>query len=306
MIGIPLGRELERLVTVAPFGFQLWDSISGRPVSDQLTVVGTTPGGLQRTATAGPSGTFSLRHRPSGWAFTSGAGDADFWDNPPPVAARWSMAVTDRAGRFQPFTFDVEGAIRVGRTAREVCGIGSAAIASDVTGLAAAAGSPRDDRSMPVLPLFSTPARPIPGGYVPITTQLSDPDGRAIAGALVRVTLPRSRPAFGMSDGRGVAVIPVAYPELEDAHASPPASTPRPLQRQTWPVTVEVFVDPDLERPERPDLCAVLAQLDRQPARIVGQSPPATALETTLEYGMPLVVSEPGRSELRIDAASSE
>ena len=305
MIGTPLGRELERVVTVAPFGFQLWDPIASRPVSDQLTVVGTTPGGIRRTATAGPSATYSLRHRPSSWAFTSGVGDDAFWASPPAVAAKWSMNVTDRAGRFLPFTFDVEGATRVGAAAREVCGIGSAAFASDVTGLAARAGSPPNERSMPVLPLFSTPARPMPSGFVSITAQLSDPDGRAVAGAIVRVKLPRSRPAFGMSDSRGMTVIAVAYPELEDAHASPPVGTPRPLQRQTWPVTVEIFADPGLERADQPDLCAVLAQLDRQPARIVGQSPPATSIETTLEYGMPLVVSEPGRSELRIDAASS-
>lgn len=305
MIGTPLGRELERVVTVAPFGFQLWDLIRRCPIRDQLTVVGMTPGGLLRAATAGPSGTFSLIHRPSSWAFTSGTGDDAFWASPPAVAARWSMNVVDRAGRFLPFTFDVEGATRVGKAAREVCGIGPAASGSDIAGFPEPAGSPPDDRSMPVLPLFSAPARPIPSGFVSISAQLADPDGRAVAGALVRVKLPRSRPAFGMSDSRGMAVIAVGYPELEDAHASPPVGTPKPLQRQTWPVTLEIFSDPGLEHASQPDLCAVLAQLDRQPAHIVGQSPPATSIETTLEYGMPLVVSAPGRSELRIDAASS-
>lgn len=305
MIGTPLGRELERVVTVAPFGFQLWDRITSRPVSDQLTVVGTSGSGRRRTATAGPSGTYSVRDRSSSWAFTSGAGDDAFWASPPPVAAKWSIGVTDLAGRFLPFTFDVEGATRVGRTAREVCGVGPAAVSSDVSGLPAPGGGAPNGRSMPVLPLFSGPARPIARGYATITVQLADADGRAVAGALVRIKLPRSRPAFGMSDSRGMTVIPVAYPELEDAHASPPVGTPKPLQRQTWPATLEFFTDPGLERPSQPELCAVLAQLSRQPAQIVGQSPAATSIETTLEYGIPLVVGAPGRSELRIDAANA-
>ena len=302
MIGTPLGRELERIVTVATFGFQLWDPVLRRPVRDSLAVSGTKPGGLLRMATAGPSGTWSLRHMPSAWAFTSGAGDDAFWASPPPVSAKWSIAVADPAGHFLPFTFEVEGAARVGQRALEVCGIGPAAEETNVLGLPGPVVG-AIDRTMPVLPLFSSIARPIPSGFTTITVQLADPDDRPVAGAMVRASLPRSRPAFGMSDSRGMAVIPVAYPELEDAHASPPVATAKPLQRQSWPVTIEVFADPDLERPEQPDLCAALAQLDRSAARIVGQSPPANSVETTLQYGVPLVVSELGRSELRVDAA---
>ena len=305
MIGTPLGRELERLVTVAPFGFQLWDPIRELPVSDQLSVVGTSPAGLRRAATAGPSGTFSLRHRPSSWAFTSGSGDDGFWASPPAVAAQWEMSVIDGAGRFLPFTFDVEGAVRVGQAAREVCGIGPASARSDVTGLGDAAGSPPEERAMPVVPLFSAPARPIPAGFAIVTAQLLDPGDRPVAGAIVRVSPPRSRPAYGMSDGRGMTVVAVAYPELEDAHASPPVGTPRPLQEQSWPVTVEVFTDPSVNRPSPPDLCAVLAQLRGQPARLVGQSPPETSLRATLEYGKPLAVSTLGRSELVVEPVTS-
>jgi hypothetical protein len=237
--------------------------------------------------------------------FTSGAGDDGFWASPPAIAAKWSMRVTDGAGRFMPFTFDIEGATRVGRAAREVCGIGPAASSSNVIGLPEPAGNPPDDRSIPVLPLFSTPARPVPSGHASIVLQLADQDGRPVAGALVRATLPRSRPAFGMSDGRGMAVIPVPYPELEDAHASPPAGTPKRLQQQSWPATIEFFSDPNLKKTSQPELCAVLAQLERQPARIDGQPPATRSIKTTLEYGMPLVVSAPGRSEVRIRVASS-
>lgn len=305
MIGTPLGRELERLVTVAPFGFQLWDPMYGRPVADQLTVVGTSRGGMKRTATAGPSSTYSLRHRPSSWAFTSGQGDAAFWASPPAVAAAWSMRVTDGGGRFLPFTFDAEGAIRVGKAAGEVCGIGPAARTSDVAGLPAVPASPPEDRSMPVLPLFSTTARPIPGGFAPVWAQLQDLDGKPVSGAILRVSLPRSRPAYGMSDGRGMAVVPVAYPELQDAHASPPAGTPRPLREQSWQLTVEVFTDPAVNRSGVPDLCAALGQLDGPPAHLVGQSPPDTSIRATLEFGKPLAISTPGRSELLVDAVTS-
>jgi hypothetical protein len=299
-----LGPELERVVTVAPFGFQLWDAVAGRRVSDQLLVSAVSPAGLRRMATAGPSGTYSLRHMPSAWAFTSGRGDDEFWANPPADLARWTMAVADSAGRFLPFTFEVEGAVRVGRTAREVCGIGVAASPPEITALAELAGSPPDG-SMPVLPLFSSPARHVPAGFATVSAQLADPDGRPVRGAIVRVTVPRSRPAYGLSDDRGMALVPVAYPELEDAHASPPVGTPRPLREQSWPATVEVFADPMLADPARPDLCAVLAQLDGPAARLVGLPQPDTSIRTTLEYGKPLVVSAPGRSELLVDAATS-
>ena len=300
---IALGRELERVVTVTPFGFGLWDLVDRRRVRDDLVVVGRGPGTLSRPASAGPNGIFAIHHRPSAGGFASGVGDDAFWASPPSDVGRWRVEVTDAARRFLPFAFAIDGAVRVGLVAREVCGIGVAGASSSVAGLHTVASPP--GATMPVLPLFPAPSRAVPSGVAPISAQLETRDARPVAGALVRVTLPGPTYAFGMSDATGSVLVLAPYPELDEAHLSPPSGNPKPVREQTWPVTAEVFWDPSLAAPDRPDLCEVLDQLDRPPQPLVGQASPGTAVQTTLRYGTALVLTTPGQSELVLDAASS-
>ena len=298
-----LGTELERIVTVAPFGFQLWDAIEGRAVAAGMRVTGRGPRGIVREATVGPSGVFSIRHTPA-WSSGPQAGDAAFWASPPPYEMAWSVDVDDPGGRFAAFTFEVDRAVRIGRTAREVCGIDGRATPA-VSGVAVA--SPPDasppETTLPLLPLFSAPARPRPSGAAMATLQLQTTDDRPVPFAIVELTPAGAPPAFGLTDRRGMAVVYLPYPELEDAHGSPPPATRRPLHQQTWRVSLRVFATPWAVWPDRPDLCDVLDQLSGPPARLVEDGTTVvTVLNETLEYGRPLGVQTAGRSVLVLDA----
>jgi hypothetical protein len=299
-----LGTERERIVTVAPFGFQLWDAVEGRTVAAGMRVSGRGPRGSIREATVGPSGVFSIRHSPAAWPTGAEAGGAAFWASPPPYDLAWSVDVDDPSGRFAPFSFEVDRAIRIGRTAREVCGIdGMWGPGLGVIGATSPPEASRPEAAMPILPLFSAPARPWPSGAAAVTVQLETTDGRAVPFAVVEVVPAGARTAYGLTDARGVAIVLLPYPELEDGHGSPPPATRRPLHEQSWRVGIRVFATPWATWPARPDLCDVLGQLDDPPARLMEtDSSVATVMNVTLEYGRPLGVQTAGHSVLVLDA----
>jgi hypothetical protein len=306
---IELGRELERVTRVAPFGFQLFDPVARDAVAMGLRVVARPPIGRPRDLVAGPSRVFALRGLSIGSPFVAGAGDGAFWASPPSLPAAWTVEVDDPLGRFLSFRFDVEGASRVGRTAREVCRLPQAAPAHPVLGLGLPGSPPGDeppDAGLPVLPLFSAPSRPRDASLAMLTAQLETLDGRPAAGAVVRVAPPGLPPAHGVASAAGTAVVLFPYPEPEDARLSPPAATRRALAAQSWDgLRVSVFFDAVPADPARPDLCALLDQLGGPAVPIhAGDGSVVPFLEVTLEYGKPLVVRTAGRSALLLDAGS--
>jgi hypothetical protein len=296
--GIVIGPELERVVRVAPIGFQLWDPVAGRPVTQGLEVVWRRDADRAVTATAGPSGVFSVRGVAAFAAFERGAGDDAFWASPPAAPSAGTIEVTDRLGRYLPFRFQPDAPARVGRVAREVCG----APAGGTLGISS--GSPPEP-AMPILPLFSAAGRPAPAGMARLSAQLVSIDGQPAAGAILRVTGPGDPPTYGLADGRGVVTVLFTYPRPSQPLLSPPASDAGSAATQHWDdVAIRAYWAPGPPEPH-PDLCDLLDQIDTSPVTLLNSvSPLAELSEVHLDFGRPLDVRTAGRSVLVLDPGS--
>jgi len=296
--GVIVGPELERIVSVAPYGFRLWDIVAGRSVAHGLQVVLRTGSGRRLAATSGPSDVFAIHHVPGLDAFEHGVGDDAFWSSPPPVQDIGRVEVDDPLGRFLPFSFQPDAPARIGRFAREVCGPPDGAI----LGLPVASPVGPD---LPILPLFSSAGRPTPQGMARVSAQLETGDGTPAAGAVLVVRPPGESPAYGLADGRGVATVFVPYPRPTQPLLSPPSTESAALATQAWD-DVAVSVHWVAQAPSRhPDLCHLLSQLDT-PAVVVlsGESPAGELLTTRLRYGMPLDLRTSPLSVLIVEAGS--
>src|SRR5690242_5388935 len=107
---------VERLTRVTPLGLRFWDAATRQAVTEGLVVTAypapagslptpsprpQTPG---REATVTPAGVYVFQHLPGLGAAERGAGDADFWHDPP-VTRSFTIEVVDLLGRFQAVSF---------------------------------------------------------------------------------------------------------------------------------------------------------------------------------------------------------
>jgi hypothetical protein len=297
--GPVIGPELERIVSVVPFGFRLWDPVVGRAVSQGLEVAWRSATGRKLPVSVSPSGVFALRHLPGNDAFEQGAGDDAFWASPPAGPAIGTVEVSDSLGRYLPFSFGPDGPARVGPVAREVCSLPSGGL----LGLSEAS-SPAP--AMPVLPLFSSASRSAPEGMARLSAQLESVDGRPAAAAIVRVSPPGERPAYGLADDRGVVTVLVPYPRPPQQQLlSPPATETGSHAALHWDdVGVDAFWA-GLPSSAHPDLCDVLSQIDAAPVAILASRSPDTELTTVrLDFGVPLDLRTVPLSVLIVEAGS--
>jgi hypothetical protein len=294
--GPGLGRELERIVSVAPFGFRLWDPVAVRSISAGVEVAWRTPNGRKLPVSTGPSGVFGLRHLPGNAAFEHGAGDDAFWASPPAGPAMGTIEVSDPLGRYLPFSFSPDGPARFGRAAREVCALP----AGGILGLS---GDSPPEPAMPVLPLFSAASRIVPQGMARLSAQLETAGGVPAAGAIVRVSPPGEAAAFGLADGRGVATVLMPYPRPSQPLLSPPAASPNAAQH--WDqIGVSVFWA-GIPPTSPPDLCDLLSQIESSPVAVLAsQSPDTVLLSVQLDFGVPLDLRTFPLSVLIVDAGA--
>jgi hypothetical protein len=296
--GVVLGPELERIITVAPYGFRLWDPVSGRSVSKGLQVALREASGRRIKASTSPSGIFAIHHVSGLDDFEDGPGDAAFWTSPPTVADGGVIEVDDPSGQFLPFSFRPDVPTRIGQITREIC-------APSAGGILAQPPASPPEAGLPILPLFSTAARPLPSGMARVSAQLETTDGRPVTGAIVRVRPAGEPPAYGQSDDRGVVTVLVPYPRPAQPLLSPPSIEATPLAAQSWDdVTVSAFWSP--RPPDRyPDICESLAQLDSPPVALLADTSPAAELTSVrLEYGAPLDLRTTPLSVLIVEAGS--
>lgn len=290
-------RVAERVTRVTPFGFRLWDPVLGQPVAAGLTLRARS-GAASRAVTSGPSGVFAIRDLPLSEPFVGGEGDDAFWASPPAYAVDWTVDVTDALGRFLPLRIAVSGVSRVGRVARLACRLPVPP---------AAGGAPEPDGAaahpMPMLPLFSAPARPAPDGIAAVTARLERTDGRSAAGSVLEVRPPGAPPAYGLADARGVVSVLLPYPEPQDGSGLSPVGPRRPLTALEWEgVEVRAYPSPG-DDAGPPELCATLELVDATPARLLATaSPPADLAEIQIGYGRPTVLRTAGGSALLMDA----
>ena len=109
MIAQPL-RILERLTLTAPLGVTFHDTVTGLRVGTGLDVAVYQKAIPSSRAQMfpNPSGVYVLQHAPGlSRDFEFGAGDDEFWSNLPQPAP-YVMEVSDREGRFQPFSLEID------------------------------------------------------------------------------------------------------------------------------------------------------------------------------------------------------
>jgi hypothetical protein len=277
----------ETVTRTVLLGVRFWDVAMNRVVSDGLALTDLATGA---SATVTPGGVFAFHELPGLWGSATGAGDTAFWSSPPERRAL-TLSLTDVTGRFQPIAFAAD-APRSGLLA-DPCG---PAASPPVPGVAS-------------VPLFSTPARPVPAGTAVVRADLRDASAGAPAAWAMLMVSAGGRTYRGLAgpDGRVAVLLP--YPEPPVITASPPAlggtSALVPLTAQTWQVTVSALYDPaamagspPTETGDVPDLCAVLAQ---RPATVAATGSPLTPLgPQTLTFGTELVLRTGGGSVLSV------
>jgi len=295
--GTVIGHELERIVSVAPFGFRLWDPVVNQNVSVGLEVTWRTQSGRQLPVSVSPSGVFALRNLPGNASFEHGAGDDAFWASPPAGPPIGTIEISDPLGRYLPFAFTPDGPARVGRLAREVCALPG----HGILGLSEA--SP-PETAMPVLPMFSSAGRIVPQGMARLSAQLETAGGVPAAGAIVRVSPPAERPTFGLADSRGVVTAFVPYPRPSQRLLSPPSAGGSNDSQHWDDIAVDVFWSA-APFTSPPDLCELLSQIETSPVVVLGsRSPDVELVSVQLDVGVPLDLRTFPLSVLIVEAGS--
>ena len=273
-------QVLERAAHVTPFGVRLVDVVTGRQVSEDLSLrIVPLPRGRVTTAIRTSSGAFAAHGLP---------GLRRFELEEEVVAPQpFRIEVRDSSQRFHSFAVQAE-------------------LPSDGL-LSIPCGSPPlspPDKTTRFLPLFSRPERTAPPGTAVVRARLLYETDLAPAAyaALEVVPRPGAAPVRGIADERGEVAVMFPYPQPAGFAGSPPSGTKQRLASSTWRVTVEAFMPGPASPPEEgglPDLCTFL---DQSPATLVtATSPPLELAEATLEYGRELVLPSPsGPHELLV------
>ncbi|MBD3316648.1 MAG: hypothetical protein GF344_12735 [Chitinivibrionales bacterium] len=158
------------------------------------------------------------------------------------------------------------------------------------------------------LHLYSSPLRGVPGWMASIRGELMDVStGRPASWALLRVTAEAGETYYGIADKEGRYCIMFGYPVLIEGFGGSPSSLGnRPLNRQSWELTMELFYSPgtrvSLPGGKAPDYLSILRQ---QTAFVWTQKPgsgvsPVAALPLRLEFGKRIIVRTEGESNLLI------
>jgi len=266
MLLIPDIRVLERHSLVCPFGVRFRDSVTRTSIGDGLRVTarpaGAGSGTLDREAILTRSDIFAFHDLPGLRDAESGQGDANYWDeieSDPMRRKSFVIQVYDRLGRFLPFTFIAE------LPHRGLFQFGS--ILSPLSPLA-----PPQTAALGV-PLFSAPARPVPGGMAVVraqitTLQTNEPAAFALLEIQAKSASGPMVSAQGLADVQGGVAVIFPYPELPPpaSFGSPSAGGGQSLSSREWTVEVRVFWGPVPNNGGPPDLADVLFG---QPERVL-------------------------------------
>ncbi|MEA2588618.1 MAG: hypothetical protein QOH66_1545 [Actinomycetota bacterium] len=310
--------ELERLTRVAPFGVRFWDPATQTQVGAGLSVTGMSlPASSEVRAVMTPSSVYVLQGLPGMGDAERGSGEASYWTGAGPPTHSLLVRVADPQGQFLPVTFEAEaphwqlvdaGCSFVGSPPWHPVWVPPAA----PTGLSPP-GPGDAPRWVPVVPLFSAPARPAPAGMAVVRAQLelapaSSPGGGAPASwAALELTPPGGPPVIGVADGNGLATVMFAWPEPPALQLSPPSPTIRPLSAQTWTIGVRAYFGsgslPALAPVAAPDGVPDLCDLLRQHPATLLQDGSTPLVSVPLRYGQETVARTLGLSVLLLAPA---
>jgi hypothetical protein len=289
MLLIPDIRVLEKRSLVCPFGVRFWDSVTRTSIGDGLRVTARPAlggsGTLDREAILTRSDVFAFHNLPGLRREENGQGDSTYWDeieSHPMRRKSFVVKVNDRFGRFLPFTFTAEMPHR-GLFQFDP-------IFSPLSPLA-----PPQSGALG-LPLFSAPARPIPGGMAVVRAQITtfpgnDPASFALVEIQAKSVSGPMVSVHGVADLQGGVAVIFPYPELPPpaSFGSPSAGEGQALSSREWTVDVRVFWGPVPSDGGLPDLADVLFN---QPERVVlsGTSPVQLLAPQSLRFGRDLIL----------------
>jgi hypothetical protein len=264
---------IEAITRVTPLGVRFWDDITQRPISDGLAVTAYPANQPARRSAArvNCADTFIFQDLPGLHEAEFGAGNDEYWTSPP-AQREFVVEVIDPFDRFQPFTFAAHPPER-GR----------------FNWWCAPSGAPPDHAPVP---LFSAPARSVPGGLAVMRIEVWDAVRHAPAAwALLEAHYDGRRIARSYADQKGRVVLMFPYPEPSDPPITSPPSQRTSLVNQSWPIELRAFYAPSLPVPDVPDLCDVLQQPEVQ--LLNNLSPEVLLGDVDLKFGGKLTVSSP-------------
>jgi hypothetical protein len=255
----------EHVTRVGPLGVRFWDAVSDRPVTAGLRVSATPVGGGRTTPAGPPHGEVYTLLNLSGLEESErGAGDDAYWSNLP-VTRNFRVDVADADDRFLPTAFEIVLPHRRVFTDPDPTGRG--------------------------VPLFSTPARPVPGSLAVARALLWDVRNAVPAAwALLELRLGAATLGRGVSGPDGQVAVIFAWPKLPSSVTPPP-----PLSTQTWTVTLRFFYE---HLAERPLLADVLGQAEGR--LLDDDAPEQPHTPPAMRYGTELLLASSTSTEHRL------
>ena len=159
------------------------------------------------------------------------------------------------------------------------------------------AGSPSAS-SLRTIPLFSSPARPLPGGLAVLRAQFFEAaTGNPAAWVLAELSmsvLGRIVTVRGLADRQGRLALIFSYPEPASVSlGSSPGGGPQLLSEQRWTLNFRAWYDFDPAPADFADLDSVLALPTGSPVQVWDLDSPSTAFTNAeLVFGRELIVPE--------------
>jgi hypothetical protein len=273
-------RILERFTILAPLGVRFWDALTNSIIADGLRVTAYPFNNPARIVQGFPnrSGTYVLQNLPGMRDIENGAGDAEFWANLPPKRP-FVVEVIDHDRRFQPFLLSVDLPVK------------------GVLTLECAPESPPSplDTGLSVVPLYSAPARPVPGAMAVLRASLWNPLTKSPAAwAMIEAYVAGrySVRAHGFADEQGRIALIFPYPEpidfADDPESPVPLAVGPKLTEQVWSVQLYAAYTPLSAVPAIMDLHTILTQA---PADLWQDAVQTQQLsEVQLKFGQELTV----------------
>ncbi len=249
--------NIEKLLFVAPLGMCFHDAATGERIADGLSVsvFPVTKSIYKQRTTAVPnrSGVYVLHHASGLEDFSSGAGDAEFWQENPPQKL-FIAEVSDQENRFQPFQFTLK---------------------LPVKGIYHWENLPfvSPNKNLPSIPLYSAASRKIIGGMAVIRAELHQSQEKPASWAVLEARFNGNLIARGIAgrDGQIVLMFPTLSPQNNPITSPPAKATRVALADQNWMLDLTVKYEPNIfqtsppvstenEAEVLPDLRLVLAQ----------------------------------------------
>jgi hypothetical protein len=303
MIEFNAVQVLDRFSLVTPLGIRFWDGVTNSIIADSLQTV-TYPQinpNLRVQGFPNSQGVYVFRNLPGLRAVENGVGEnnATFWSSPP-VQLPYVVEVKDNAQRFLPFQIS---------------------LMLPQHGLFAlpcvTVGTPPTPTTL--VPLFSAPARAVPGGLAVLHAELWDFNTKNPAAWVVMdVRVPGKTPFQGMSDGQGRITIFFPYPEptdfAPDSAFDPPVNPPSPppppqlqglpLADHQWTLEIHAHYKPPAQLPTLPNLCPTLTQAEATLLADINPASKKTLTQIILKYGQELVLRSTDSSKVNQPAPS--